>query len=335
MALLAGALLGSGGVALLGLLNAGAGAKPFIYSVNDRDPSATPAEAAPLTAAPPDEPRQRPAATGAPIEVRVALDAAAVPGLREVRVEICEAINPNAGTSHAPWRAGQTLSIGKRTPVCHFADVPFSNYGYQVRVLATDRNGSEAFVPHVAETPAPPLVLTVRPAVTLAVELRDENGHAVPDLPVYLTQNDGSRELAARADARGRAEFVSVLEGRYEVRVADRETPRNAPATIDVGAGTTAPDTTVTLRSGIDVTVFVLGPTRAIAGASITATSVDQLPTRRYRGSTGDDGRCRLLRLPPGQYLLRVEAEGHRTGDRRIEVVLGRPDEISVSLELQ
>jgi hypothetical protein len=118
------------------------------------------------------------------------------------------------------------------------------------------------------------------------------------------------------------------------VRVADRETPR-ATAIVDVPERGSVPQPRVRVPPGSDLSVLAHGPVRAIAAADVSLVAVDALPVRRHRARTADDGRCRLPRLPPGAYILQIEAPGFRPAHRRVTIELGRAEEIAVELEPQ
>jgi hypothetical protein len=330
-------LLALGGTALLTFLRAPQ--EPTAPRRSAPDSAAEPAPA-PVEALTAERAAAQSAERAAPasgtIEGVVALASAAVPGLTSVRVELIEAINPNA-SGRAPLRQQQTLRTDRGTPRFAFVGVPFSVYGYRLCVHADGRNGSEAFVAHSAGNPREPVTLTVWPAVDVAVELCDDaSEQPVADLDVFLVAADDrareSSEHRARTGADGRAEFTGVLSGRWQVQVGDRETPR-AAATIDVPEHAAPTPTRVRVPPGGDLVVLAHGPLRAIGDAGVLLTRIEEVPIRRYRARTAADGRCRLPRLPPGAYVVEVEASGFRAAQRRMQLEPGRTAEIAIELE--
>ena len=135
-------------------------------------------------AAPAEPPRERTSSnrTSGAIRGHISLSAKVVGDLKAVHVRVREAVNtlPGSSNDHVPHM--QTIKeeivpeLG--TPEFYYDGIPFSEYGYVVRVFAPGFNGSEQFVQLDEANPIADVTLSVTAGVTFTVLLRDQKTRA-------------------------------------------------------------------------------------------------------------------------------------------------------------
>lgn len=163
-------------------------------------------------------------------------------------------------------------------------------------------------LPPAAVAPLVPVALLDRDAA-LHVTVTDPGGAPRPGASVRVFAMIGDKahfagEAAAGPD--GRAHFT--------------ELPRGEVWVVAYDAGRARASTRAVLEKGPRDVVLQLAPARAlevivvdgddapVEAAEIVVAGSDPLP---FLGRTGDNGRARLDRLPPGPYTVRVSADGY------------------------
>ncbi|OLE82325.1 MAG: hypothetical protein AUF76_09905 [Acidobacteria bacterium 13_1_20CM_2_65_9] len=197
--------------------------------------------------------------------------------------------------------------------------------------------------------------VAVQPGAVLQIDLVDETGAAVPDLPISLEDTRPLSPLPItqlRTNQQGRATFEPLAAGRYLVRAAALGKCNGRDLFIARTVAVPAEGThetrfvvsgTATFRisspalgalKGIPVSAMpdmprppLPGPLRGPVGPSLLLRILTITPCR---GATDRDGRVRLASFPPGPTDLAVQF-GNSTYVRRLEVPVGG-HEIAISI---
>lgn len=222
------------------------------------------------------------------------------------------------------------------TPTFTVTDVPFSDYGYVVRVHAPGLNGSQQTV---AITREQPYVDDVRLSVTggapFSLLLRDQDQQPISTTDVRLLpvgEPHGRPLLDGRTDNYGSAVFESVLAGDYQVLVGPRGQPMVDPppvVTVQPGGRIYAGNVvqpqgqTVLVPRGVPLKVVVRQYGYGVEGVAIRAQAIDRIKLTVTEGRTDPRGEYTFPFLLPGIYQIDVAKDGFQRRSRQITLQAG------------
>lgn len=261
----------------------------------------------------------------------IALSPPVVRQVRSVLVRVREAINDlTALEGRMPYARNQRVEIDPAfgTPTFEIRGVPFSEYGYVVRVFADGFNGSSQVVQVTPEQPIANVVLSVTPAVPFTVLLRDQLHNPVRDLTVFMVptgEPPGRPTLRGTSDNFGSVLFERVIAGDYKIVIGDRRQPRVPPPVVQVMALGGVQSKTVLVPKGHDLTVRVWGPAWGIQNAHVELIQIDTTLFKRYESQTDRTGKAVFEHLPPGRYQINVSAARFERWSRTVRVEEDRP----------
>ncbi len=264
--------------------------------------------------------------TSGVIRGHITLDAAIVSKLTFVIVRVREAVNAAGGleSGYVPYVRTEKVEIvpGAGTPEFYYDEIPFSEYGYFVRVFAEGVSGSQQFV-HVNEknkiADAP---LSVVSGVPFSVRLRDQLHHPVADLTVFMVpvgEPTGRKIVQLVSDSAGSVVFENVIQGRYEIRVGAMNQSRNKHTEVQVLSHAGTRSVTVEIPRGFELPVMIQSKYgAAVPEAKLELHQVDTLQFRKYEATSDYSGRAVFPFVPAGTYQLNVQAAGY---DRKMQKV--------------
>ena len=118
-----------------------------------------------------------------------------------------------------------------------------------------------------------------------------------------------------------------MLQGSYDIAVANPEQPRNMPVRVHVLAHAGPGSATVEVPRGrrLEVLVSVRGGW-GIPDANLNLQQTDTKRLRKYDGVTDHAGRHIFEHVPEGEYQLNVTREGYQRWTRRVNVAKGEPN---------
>lgn len=265
------------------------------------------------------------------IRGHITLDSKVVKNLKLVYIKIREAINSDL-TSVVPFvrTIKEEIIPELGTPEFVYGDIPFSEYGYVVRVYAEGLNGSEMFVQVNEAEPVADVMLSVTAAVPFSVLLRDQLKFPVTETAVFLRPigDPPLRPLQQmKTDSYGSAVFDRVLQGDYEIIVGAMNQPRNEPTRVSVLAHAGVRSVTVEVPRGFPLTVFA--QTRrgwGVEGAKLRLW-ITSTQFREYTGETDFAGKFVFDHLPAGTYQLDVSGDRFQRSSRHVEISAEAPPE--------
>lgn len=234
--------------------------------------------------------------------------------------------NANVGVSLTPfdWLSFSAASLGDSS---HDVLLRGMALGASARMRMPDffRFWPKASPPLVRPTPAPMpssspsvpgrLAPPALPAATLIGRILGEDGAPRSDLQVRLV----GKEREARSTASGYFFFPGLLPGHYGVQVLEADGRLAVEAETDIREGgpsnltialTDSSKRAVMRRGTIAGTVLSGEPLKPLAGARVTIAG----NALSVLAMSSEDGRFRVIDLPPGEYSLKAERPGYATG---------------------
>lgn len=286
----------------------------------------------------PDPANIDPDATSGIIDGRIALDTSIVNQLHTYTIEVSEEINENAiqEGGRQPFRKAQRFAYDQiGTPFFTMKDIPFSRYGYLVRLYVARLNGSQARVHITRDRPYGEVQLSVTPGVIFSVLLRDQRQTPRPDLYVQMIPQGNPPErpvYRGTSNNYGQVLFENVVKGDYKIFVGRLNSPMNVPENITVlpvnavfsksGDNKVSTQSTIVLvPSGAPVTVEVVDRYGyGIADAELEMHQIEVTRYFPYKGKTGEAGRHVFDHLPVGKYQLSVHKPGFGRRTQKLEI---------------
>ncbi|MEY3162118.1 MAG: hypothetical protein RIT25_2109 [Planctomycetota bacterium] len=305
--------------------------------------SATNAPAVAPTPEPVTEPRPTPQPVGwtsGIIRGDVQVAASIVDRLQGLQVTVSElkAVLDGQGNATRPWVRTQRVEMGKGTPTFEVRDVPFSKYGYAVRIYAPGLNGSQQTVAITEEHPLEEGVrLSVTPGVPFSVLLRDQDANAVIATPLKMVpigDPPGRPVHDGTSDGFGSVVFADVLAGDYRVFVGPAHSPLMEPVEVTIHpAGMTfrngqvlSQGTTITVPRGIPVAVVVRDTgSYGLADVRVRMQATDRVKLTVVEGTTDLSGRWTCQHLQPGIWQVDVIKDGYQRTSRQFTATEGTP----------
>lgn len=251
----------------------------------------------------------------------------------QVTVSELKAVIDGQGNATRPWVHTQRVEMGKGTPTFEVRNVPFSRYGYAVRIYAPGLNGSQQTVAITEDHPLEESVrLSVTPGVPFSVLLRDQDANAVLAAPVKMApigDPPGRPVHDGTSDGFGSVVFPDVLAGDYRIFVGPPHAPLMEPVEVTVHpAGMTfqngqvlSQGTTIKVPRGVPVAVIVRDPGNyGLADVRIRMQTTDRIRPVVLEGTTDFSGRWTCQHLQPGIWQVDVIKEGHQRTSRQFTV---------------
>lgn len=274
-------------------------------------------------------------ATTGIIDGRIALDTRVLGKFHGYTIEVLEDINENAlREDRKPFRKVQRFAYDQiGTPFFTVEDIPFSRYGYVVRLHVAQLNGTQARVHVTREKPCGQVQLGLSPGVIFAVLLRDQRQVPRPDLHVQMMpEGDPPDRPVYRGTSNnfGQVLFRNVLRGDYKVYVGHLNAPMNIPEKVTVlpmnavfskGSKVSTQSAHVLVPSGAPVTVEVTDRFGyGVADAELEMHQIEVTRYFAYKAKTGPNGRHVFEHLPVGRYQLSVHKSGFGRRTQKLEV---------------
>ncbi len=263
-----------------------------------------------------------------------------------ISVVVDELRNVQPG-SPPPFRKVVPVKLGVGTPTFEVKDVPFSDYGYVVRVHAPGLNGGQATVSITKDHPvADDVALAITPGSPFSILLRDQD-HA----PLKFTElrvvpyrePHGRPTMLGETDNFGAAVFEDMLAGDYLVHVGPQASPLMEPALVTVQPGSYVQRGSVVLPQGTTILVPRGVPVHAtvvqhggypMQDAIVTLRQTDRTRVVEMEVRTDVRGLATFPNVLPGQWELEVYkpdferrlkqlriAEGDEQGEVRFDMI--------------
>jgi hypothetical protein len=283
--------------------------------------------------------------TSGVIQGDIELVASVVDKITSIEIVVDELKNLNVEGAR-PFRKVVPVERGIGTPTYRVTDVPFSSYGYLVRVHAPGLNGSQQTVAITEETPlASPVNLRISPGVPFSLWLRDQD-HA----PVVLTEVRmvpegaplGRTVFDGRTDNLGSVVFENVLAGDYQVLVGPPGQPLMEPPLVNVQpTSRTYRDNKVqgqgqkiTVPRGVPLGVLVAESWSGypVADATVRAQAIDRTRLLVLDGKTDRQGRVTFPNVVDGIWDVQVLKDGFDRSSRHVTIAGTAPPELQVAL---
>jgi hypothetical protein len=246
-----------------------------------------------------------------------------------------------------PFRRIVPVQLGIGTPTYEVRDVPFSSYGYVVRVHSPGLNGSQQSVTIDEQHPYRGDVnLRISPGVPFSLLLRDQDRNPVPPTNVRLVpvgEPLGRSLHDGHSDNLGNVVFEQVLAGDYRVLIGPPGQPLIEPPIVTVQTtGRTYRDNvvqpqgqTIVVPRGMPLTVVVTdtGLGYGVEGAEVRAQAIDRTQLLVLDGKTDYHGRVTFPRLVDGIWEVVVVKEGFQRRSRQLTIKDGEvPPDLQFAL---
>ncbi len=271
-----------------------------------------------------------PPPTSGTIEGSVSMTTDLVGKVDIFHVRIAELINPNSLTKRKGYdrvhpKAFQVPET--HTPRFRIENVPFSQYGYRVELLASGINGSSQIVSLTEQNPFETVRLSMTKPVTFTVRVRDQEHVPYADwlIQVRPVGNPPGRSMAqATTDNYGVAMFDSLVRGPYVVWHEGREIGELdvQPATFPrAGQPITVQSKVITVPKGFEQRIEIFDPAGfGVAGVELELYKTDTMKNLRFNAQTDHGGVHTFEHLLAGRYQLNVIAPGYQRRTRSITI---------------
>lgn len=252
----------------------------------------------------------------------IPLTPSVVDKLQTIAVVVDELKNPEAAAT-PPFRKVVAVKLGVGTPTFEVDGIPFSDYGYVVRVHAPGLNGGQATVSITKDNPyVDDVKLPITPGSPFSVLLRDQDRGVLANVELRLVPHldpPGRPTQFATSDNYGSAVFENVLAGEYRLHVGSQTMPLMQPTAVHVqpgayqrqGSVVLPQGTTVIVPRGMPVVATVMQPGGwALPGALVQARSTDRRHVHELEGRSDVRGQVKFENLLPGQWEIEVSLSG-------------------------
>lgn len=238
--------------------------------------------------------------------------------IQTIAVVVDELKNIRAGGT-PPWRKVVPVTLGVGTPTFEVRDVPFSDYGYVVRVHSPGLNGGQHTVNITQDHPyADDIKLPITPGSPFSILLRDQDRAPVAATEVRMVPHlepHGRTTLLGTSDNYGSVVFENVLEGEYHVHVGPQAMPLLDPTVVHVQPGSFLRQGSVVLPQGTTIVVPRGSPMTAvvtqvggwpIAGALVQLRATDRRQLTELEAETDSLGKATFPNLLPGNWEIEI-----------------------------
>lgn len=270
-------------------------------------------------------------ATSGVIEGRVSVTTDLIGKVDFFHIRVSELVNTTArGSTRSPfdrvWPEAFKVPT-THTPRFRLEDVPFSDYGYRVELIAPECNGSSQIVRVDQQHPFANATLAMTKPTVFTVRLRDQhmNPHANWHLELRPTGDPPNRQLrVGDTDHFGVALFEQLVRGEYvvvydgyeigEIMVQPVAQPRN-------GRAIAVQSKQIVVPVGRDLRVEIFGPAGiGLADVELQLYKTDTTQNRRFEAATDFGGIHTFEFLEAGRYQLDVVANGYQRTSRSVRI---------------
>lgn len=261
----------------------------------------------------------------------------------QIVIDELRALHTYTDPTVSPFRMTVPVELGIGTPTFEIKDVPFSDYGYVVRVHVPGLNGSQQTVSINAETPlADNVVLSVTSGAPFSLLLRDQD-----QLPIGLTEvrlrpvgePQGRPWQDARTDNFGSAVFACVLAGDYQVLIGPAgQYLLDPPPVITMQPGGRVFAGSVVQPQGQTLQVPRGQPLKVVArnfgygveGVAIRLQALDRVKLTVLPGQTDVRGEFVFPHVLPGVYQLDLHKDGFLRRSKQLTITKDEapPDQV-------
>ncbi|HLQ36810.1 MAG TPA: carboxypeptidase-like regulatory domain-containing protein [Planctomycetota bacterium] len=281
----------------------------------------------------------------------IQIDTSILDKIRTIQVIVAELRNPLAadGTLTHPFHRIEQVTMGVGTPTFRVQQVPFSPYGYQVRVYSAGLNGSQQTVAITAEHPYEDRVrLSILPGAPFSLLLRDQDQAPLAGVEAIMApigEPEGRPVLRGLTDNYGSRVFDSVLAGDYRVYAGAVDRPLAEPVEITVhpalhiyrNGQVQSQGTTIVVPRGVPLQLLVVDASGyGIADATVQLQATDRIKLTQVDGRTDFGGRCSFPHLVPGTWQIEVIKDGFQRRTSQVTLKDGdTPPEQTLQLHRQ
>ncbi len=255
--------------------------------------------------------------------------------IQTIAVVVDELKNVLAGGT-PPWRKVVPVALGIGTPTFEVRDIPFSDYGYVVRVHSPGLNGGQCTVQITQERPfADDVKLPITPGSPFSILLRDQDRAPVCATEIRMVPHQephGRTMLHGTSDNYGSVVFENVLEGEYHVHVGPQAMPLMEPTVVHVQPGSflrqgsvvLPQGTTIVVPRGSQVTAIVTQVGGwPIAGALVQLRATGRRQVNEMETETDSLGKATFPNLLPGNWEIEISKPDYQRRLGQFEV---KPD---------
>jgi hypothetical protein len=238
--------------------------------------------------------------------------------IQTISVVVDELKNVRVGGT-PPWRKVVPVTLGIGTPTFEVRDVPFSDYGYVVRVHSPGLNGGQCTVNITQEHPfADDVALPITPGSPFSILLRDQDRAPIGATEIRMVPHlepHGRSTLHGTSDNYGSVVFEDVLEGEYHVHLGPQAMPLMEPTVVHVQPGSFLRQGSTVLPQGTTILVPRGSPITAIvsqvggwpvAGALVQLRKTDRRQATELEGETDHLGKVTFPNLLPGNWEIEI-----------------------------
>lgn len=232
-----------------------------------------------------------------------------------------------------PFRKVVPVILGQGTPTFEVRDVPFSDYGYVVRVHSPGLNGGQSTVSITREQPyVDDVKLPITPGTPFSILLRDQHRTPVFATEVRLvpfSDPHGRPTFFGTSDNYGSVVFENVLAGPYRAHIGSQAQPLMEPVEIQVQPGSYTQKGSTILPQGTTISVPRGQPMQAkvmqagswaLPGALVKVRATDRRQHFELEGETDVRGLVSFANLLPGQWEIEVSMPDFERRLRQFQV---------------
>ena len=248
--------------------------------------------------------------------------------IQSISVVVDELKNLRAAST-PPFRKVVPVILGQGTPTFEVHDVPFSDYGYVVRVHSPGLNGGQSTV---SITQDHPFVNDVKP---YSVLLRDQDRAPLAMTEVRLVPHlepRGRPTFFGSSDNYGSVVFENVLEGLYHAHVGPQAQPLMEPVELNVQPGSFLRQGSVVMPQGTTIvvprglplqTTVVQAGGWPLPGALVQVRATDRRHVVELEDVTDVRGQVHFPNILPGQWEIEVSKPDFERRLAQFEVKIG------------
>jgi hypothetical protein len=279
----------------------------------------------------------------------IPLTASVLGQIQTIAVVVDELKSIHAGGSR-PWHRVVPVELRPNgaTPTFEIQGVPFSDYGYTVRVHSPGLNGGQSTVSVTQDSPtADGIQLPITPGAPYALRFQDQDFQPITHTDVRLQplgEPLGRPAQFGQTDNYGSVAFDTVLAGEYEVFIGQAGAPLVDPplrvvvqpgAAIALTNSVQAQGRVITVPRGSPLTVRVSSYGYPVQGVRVRAQNTDRRQLMQVTGETDARGECHFANLLDGTWQIDVNKTDYQHSTRQKTISREKPSEGPVEIELR